>query len=140
MASSWRPCLSAGGSSGGSSSGGDSITDICAQFKNDAAEYQACTESALSGQCNAVGCPDSTDITGSTDDLISSPGDDLISSGSDDDSGLIKKLRARDTLTCSSSETCYQHPDNSLLCYNPATGKHSPRTRLQGACASNMFF
>jgi hypothetical protein len=33
-----------------------------------------------------------------------------------------EKLKARSTLTCTSSETCYQYIDGSLLCLDESTG------------------
>lgn len=90
--------------------GGGSVTDVCAQFKDDLAAYKACTDTALAGECAAVGCPDSID------------GDSTSGSGSSTDpSDLIRRA----TLTCTSSEECYQYVDKSLLCYNLATGKLS---------------
>ncbi|KPI38049.1 uncharacterized protein AB675_1106 [Cyphellophora attinorum] len=99
-----------------------SITDICAQFKSDPTAYQACTDNALTGQCNSVGCPDSSSDT--TSDLISNPGDDLIGSGSsNDDSGLIKAKRA-ETLTCNTGDTCWADESGGLYCIDIATGDY----------------
>lgn len=115
-----------GDSSGGSSSGGGSVTDECAKFDKDSAQYQACQESALQGQCNSVGgsaCSDLSDSSGGGGDLIANPGDDLISSGNSGDGGLIRRLETRATLTCTSSETCYQYTNGSLVCYDLATSR-----------------
>jgi hypothetical protein len=101
-----------------------SVTDICSQFKSDPAEYQACTENALIGQCNSVGCPDSASDT--TGDLISNSGDDLIGSGSNsDDSGLIKTRRA-EQLNCNTSEMCLSDTSGVLYCVDEDTGKLPP--------------
>ena len=96
--------------------------------------YAKCTGTALDGQCNSVGCPSSGTGGGSTstDDLISNPGDNLIDSSSppsssDGDGGLIKRA----TLTCSSTEVCYDD-DGSLRCYDLATGDYRTDTGETG--------
>lgn len=92
-------------------------------FENDPAQYQACAEVALEGQCNSVGGSACSDSSGGGGDLISNPGDDLISSGDSGDSGLIRRLETRGTMTCKSSEVCYQYTNDSLVCYDMATSR-----------------
>lgn len=107
-----------GDSSGGSSSGGGSVTDECAQYAKDSAEYQACVDNVLQGQCNSVGgsaCEDPSDSDGG--------GGDLISPDKSGDSGLIRRLEARGTLSCTSDETCYQYTNGSLVCFDLITSK-----------------
>ena len=74
---------------------------------------------ALDGQCLAAGG------SGCGGSSISNPSDDLISSGidSDSDDWIKRKLRVRATLSCSDSEICYLDNNDSLLCYDMATGK-----------------
>ncbi|KAI9642717.1 hypothetical protein NHQ30_008448 [Ciborinia camelliae] len=111
---------SGGSSSGGSSSGGSpsDITsstcsiicgtdatclqqcnsDTCAeQFGNDPKALQACYAAEQQGDCNILG-GDACDEK--------------------------RKLRARDTFTCLSGETCYEYTDGSLFCLNESTGDY----------------
>lgn len=94
----------------GDSSGGGSVTDECAQYDKDSAEYQACEDIALKGQCNSVGgsaCEDPSDSDG----------------GNSGGSGLIRRLETRATLSCTSDETCYQYTNSSLVCFDLTTSK-----------------
>ncbi|KAH9207195.1 hypothetical protein DL95DRAFT_415862 [Leptodontidium sp. 2 PMI_412] len=108
---------------GGSGGGGDvyggaqSVSDCAAFCKQDQACVTGCLDLIMAGQCNSVGgsaCDDGTDIVTNSDD----PSDGLI------------KLRKRNTfnkratLDCSSSETCYQYTDDSLLCVDMTDGSY----------------
>ncbi|KAJ8059550.1 hypothetical protein OCU04_011206 [Sclerotinia nivalis] len=77
-------------------------SDPCAeQFGNDSEALQACYEAEQQASCNILG-------------------------GSACDKKKKKKKRevADDTLTCLSSETCYEYTDGSLFCLDEATGDY----------------
>lgn len=92
------------GGSGGGSSGGGSSSDPCAtQCGNDVACYQSCAAIIAEGECNALALIDGGECTA-------------------EDDGLTKKMKARSTLDCSSSETCYTLDGTYLACLNVDTG------------------
>ncbi|KAF7855379.1 hypothetical protein EAF04_010122 [Stromatinia cepivora] len=78
-------------------------SDPCAeQFGNDSQALQACYDAEQQGSCNILG--------GSACETKKKK--------------KKKKKRTRDTLSCSSSETCYEYIDGSLFCLNKATGDY----------------
>ncbi|KAG4442779.1 hypothetical protein IFR05_001725 [Cadophora sp. M221] len=107
-----------GSGKGGDIYGGAQSVSDCANFcKQDQACVTGCLDLIMAGQCNSVGgsaCDDGTDTVTNSDD----PSDGLI------------KLRKRNTfnkratLDCSSSETCYQYTDDSLLCVDLTDGSY----------------
>ncbi|KAH7306134.1 hypothetical protein BKA65DRAFT_559979 [Rhexocercosporidium sp. MPI-PUGE-AT-0058] len=107
-----------GGGGGGDIYGGaQSVADCAAFCKQDQACVTGCLDLIMAGQCNSVGgsaCDGGTDIVTNSDN----PSDGLI------------KLRKRNTfnkratLTCVSSETCYQYTDDSLLCVDMTDGSY----------------
>ncbi|KAI1261743.1 hypothetical protein F5Y18DRAFT_440151 [Xylariaceae sp. FL1019] len=88
---------------GSSSTSEDACADYCGQ---DADCLQACYETAETGQCNSVGCPDPTDLIRRAH----------VKKGVD--------ATKRASFQCDDNESCYLYTDGDLLCYDDATGEY----------------
>jgi hypothetical protein len=95
--------------SSSNSNSGSSSDDPCSEVcGNDLTCLQVCLGIAAEGECNSIALID---------------GSDCVSSGDDDPDDLIKRrMKARTTLSCTSSESCFMYTDGSLLCINIDTG------------------
>ncbi|PBP23978.1 hypothetical protein BUE80_DR005202 [Diplocarpon rosae] len=97
-------------SNSGAFGGAQDVAGCASYCKQDQSCVTQCLALIMQGQCNAVGgsaCDESTGVGSS----IPNPADDF-----------IKKSRKRTTLDCTSSETCFQYTDGSLLCVDLGTG------------------